>query len=70
VYHQYVQFYTVGGTGSFAPHEFKDPNSPSGYSYATIQGAGVQDVDQAADAYVELRAVQEGKPGAPPPVHV
>ncbi len=69
-YHQYVQFYTVGGTGSFAPPEFVDVNSPTGYSFVKIDQSSVNDVNQAADAYVELRAEQEQKPGAPPPANL
>ncbi len=65
VYHAYVQFYTVGGSGSVAPNEVANPASPSGYSYWTVDQQLLPDVGQAADAYVAQRCAEQGIPGAP-----
>ena len=69
-YHQYVQFYTVGGTGSVAPQEMVNPASPSGYSFWTVDQQLRDDVNQAADAYVVQRCQEQQIPGPPSPAVV
>ena len=61
VIHQYVQFYSGGGSGGMNVQERVNPASVSGFSFVNGNQQWQDDVGGAADAYVLALASSQGR---------